>query len=123
MSIEDPRVSMFRALGDRTRLSIFEFLSSRRFPVAVGDRGEVRRIEGATVGEVCCHMTGSDKFNSTISHHLRELRLAGLISAERDGKFMICSVNREAVERLTEYVHDLSRANAYDCSPALVGDK
>ena len=42
----------FRALGDPTRLRIFEFLAGCCGPVALEETGEVRRVEGATVGEV-----------------------------------------------------------------------
>lgn len=122
VSIEEERVLMFRALGDRTRMRIFEFLCAKCCSVAVSETGEVRRLEGATVGEVCCHVTGSEKFNSTISHHLRELRLAGLITAERDGKFMVCAVNRNSVEALNAYFANLPKPDPSDCtSPVLVG--
>ena len=35
-----------------------------------------------------------------MSFHLKELRNAGLINMEREGRYMLCSVNREALERL-----------------------
>ena len=95
---------MFKALGDPTRLQIFEFLRSCCCPVAVEENGDVRPVIGPTVGEVCCHITGAERINSTISHHLKELRLAGLITIERRGKNMICGVNREAVATLTAYL-------------------
>lgn len=95
---------MFKALGDPTRLRIFEFLRSCSEAVAVGEVGEVRPTRGPTAGEVCCCITGSEQINSTISHHLKELRLAGLICVERRGKYMICSVNPEAVALLTNYL-------------------
>src|SRR5689334_16187472 len=96
--------AMFKALGDPTRLHIFEFLRSCCCPVAVEESGEVRPVEGPTVGEVCCHVTGAEQINSKISHHLNELRLAGLINVERRGKNMICSVDREAVAALGAYL-------------------
>ena len=97
-------VAMFKALGDPTRLHIFEFLRSCCCPVAVEETGAVRPIVGPTVGEVCCHVTGAEQINSKISHHLKELRLAGLITVERRGKNMICGVNREAVATLANYL-------------------
>lgn len=95
---------MFKALSDPTRLRIFEFLRSCSEAVEVGETGTVRPTRGPTAGEVCCCITGSGRINSTISHHLKELRLAGLICVERRGKHMICSVNREAVALLADYL-------------------
>lgn len=97
---------MFKALGDPTRLRIFEFLRSCCGPIAVGEQGEVRPVEGPTVGEVCCQVTGADKITSTISFHLKELRNAGLIVMERRGKNMICSLDRSALRRLAAYLHE-----------------
>ncbi len=96
--------AMFKALGDPTRLHIFEFLRSCCCPVAVEESGDVRPVSGPTVGAVCCHVTGAEQINSKISHHLKELRLAGLITVERRGKNMICGVNREAVAALAQYL-------------------
>src|SRR5689334_24241767 len=96
--------AMFKALGDPTRLHIFEFLRSCCCPVAVEESGEVRPVVGPTVGEVCCHVTGAEQINSKISHHLKELRLAGLITVERRGKNMICGVNRDAVAALAAFL-------------------
>lgn len=91
---------MFKALGDPTRLRIFEFLRSCCAPVAVEDSGEVRPVSGPTVGEVCCRVTGAEKITSSVSFHLKELRQAGLITVERRGKNMICGVNYDAVAAL-----------------------
>lgn len=94
----------FRALGDSTRLRIFEFLRSCACPVAVDETGAVRPVTGPTAGEVCCHITGMERINSTISHHLRELRLAGIIDVERCGKHMVCRVNQAAAAALAHYL-------------------
>jgi ArsR family transcriptional regulator len=97
---------MFKALGDPTRLRIFEFLRRQCCPVAVEDSGDVRPVIGPTVGEVCCQVTGDERITSTISFHLKELRIAGLINMERRGKNMICSVNTEAIAALSSYFSD-----------------
>lgn len=108
--------AMFRALGDPTRRAIFEFLCERCCPVALEESGEVHPINGATVGEVCCHVTGSEKFSSTVSFHVKELRLSGLINADRNGKFMICSVRQDSVEALVNYLHALPKPDR-SCDP------
>lgn len=82
----------------------------------MGEEGEVRPVSGATVGEVCCHVTGQEKVSSTVSFHLKELRLAGLIEAEKQGKFMICSVRREAVVAMKQYLAELPMALADECA-------
>ena len=113
MAVEETKrpeelAAMFKALGDPTRLRIFAFLRDCCCPVAVEETGDVRPVEGPTVGQVCCQVTGAERITSTVSHHLKELRQAGLITVERRGKNMICGVNREAVARLAAY---LSEAN------------
>lgn len=101
---EEKIAVMFKALGDPTRLHIFGFLRGCCCPVALENTGEVRPVVGPTVGDICCHITGADKVTSTISHHIKELRLAGLIKVDRRGKNMVCGVNREAVAALALYL-------------------
>ena len=106
---EAEAAAFFKALGDPTRLRIFSFLRSccPNSEIALDEEtGAARPVQGATVGEVCCFVTGEDRITSTISHHLRELRLAGLVSVERRGKNMICRLNRDAVAQLADYLGD-----------------
>ena len=95
--------TVFKALGDPTRLRIFEFLRGCSGPVAVDDNGDVRPVVGETVGEICCQVTGRDEITSAISFHLKELRLAGLITVERRGKNMLYSIDEASVEALASY--------------------
>lgn len=46
----------------------------------------------------------SERITSTMSHHLKELRLAGLITTERSGKNIICRVNQTALSELRAYL-------------------
>ncbi len=108
---------MCKALGDPMRLRMFAFLRSCSCAVALDDSGSARRLEGPTVGEVCCHITGIARVTSTLSFHLKELRRAGLIRTERRGKHIVCCVNAEAVEDLRRYLAG-DTADDGDCCDA-----
>ncbi len=107
-------VAMFKALGDPTRLRIFEFVRSCAGQVAVDETGQVRPVLGPTVGEVCCEITGAEQINSKVSHHLKELRLAGLITVERRGKNMICGINPKALDKFQDYLNS-SKEDCGEC--------
>lgn len=121
MSDLERRAAMFKALGDATRLRIFEFLRACCCPVVVEESGEVRPVHlndaaaGPTVGEVCCHITGAERVSSTVSFHLKELRQAGLITMERRGKNMICGVDPQVFEELAAYFGGKEPDNSCDC--------
>src|SRR3954452_3892110 len=106
MSIEtnERRLSgIFKALGDPTRLTIFEKLrrcSGEGRGVELGEHGELRPAGSLSVGEVCCRLGGT---MSTISHHLKELRLAGLIRTEKRGRWIYCSVDPAALELIRSF--------------------
>jgi len=92
---------VFKALGDPTRLKIFETLRCCDAEVEVDEAGQCRPARSLSVGEVCCRFGGS---MSTISHHLKELRLAGLIRMEKRGRWIYCSVNPESLELIRDWV-------------------
>ncbi len=105
---------MFKALGDPTRLSIFQFLRSYCC-ATVGEDGEVQAFEGPTISEVCGHVMGDKKITTSMSFHLKELRNAGLIETEKRGKYVCCCVNREALEALSDFLHDDQNMSSECC--------
>lgn len=113
----EQRAVLFKALGDPTRLRIFEALRACCCPVAVEETGEVRPACGPTVGEVCCQVTGAERITSTVSHHLKELRQAGLITMERRGKNIICGINRDAIAAFAAYFSENQEESNHDCCP------
>ena len=106
-------VKALRALSDPTRLHIVEFLSRMCCGSAAVD--EAGGVEGPTAGEVCCHLCGADKINSTVSHHLHELEEAGLIGIERRGKHMVCTLRPESLEGLAEHLQSLAKGTGKGC--------
>jgi ArsR family transcriptional regulator len=77
---------MFKALGDPARLRLVSLIASQ---------------EG---GEACvCELSeGFDLTGPTISHHLKVLREAGLISGARRGTWVYYRVEPDALHRLSE---------------------
>jgi DNA-binding transcriptional ArsR family regulator len=88
---------LFKALSDPNRLKILQLLR-----------------------ECCpsgCQMTETDESNtvsrladqfdlslSTVSHHLKELRIAGLIVCEKRGQTVYCAPNEEVLQKLESYL-------------------
>ena len=77
---------LFKAMGDPVRLRLLSLIASH---------------EG---GEACvCDLTGVfDLTGPTISHHLKVLREAGLISGERRGTWVYYRVEPDALRGLSE---------------------
>jgi len=86
----DPDVRLFSALADAVRLSI------------------VRQL--AECDGICaCDFTESfDVSQPTISHHLRVLREAGVVTSERRGSFVYYRLSPEAIGRLGVIARDLA---------------
>ena len=85
---------VFKALSNPNRLQIFLSLVACCPPgtKCISDAG----------GQRCVGELGHDlEINlSTVSHHLKELRRAGLLRMERRGKNIICWIDRDAVSEL-----------------------
>jgi ArsR family transcriptional regulator len=80
--------TLFKALGDDTRLAILGFLA------AAG--------EALCVCEIEDHV--KDLSQPTISHHLRQLREAGLVTTERRGTWIYYALDKAARSRLAMFV-------------------
>lgn len=78
------------SLGSPVRLKIYRAL------VRAGEDGLACGVLQQKVGLVA----------STLSHHLRHLREAGLVSQERRATTLICRANYPAMDRLIFYLAD-----------------
>jgi len=85
----------FRVLGNPHRLAIFLRLAECRSPGKSGAPG-MRSCVGDIGGDLAIAP-------STVSHHLKELRGAGLIHMERAGKTIECWVEPKTVKALAKF--------------------
>jgi ArsR family transcriptional regulator, arsenate/arsenite/antimonite-responsive transcriptional repressor len=78
----DPDVQLLQALADPVRLSIVRQLAAARGPVCACDLTE------------CCTVR-----QPTVSHHLRTLREAGLVTTERRGTYIYYALAPDLARR------------------------
>jgi DNA-binding transcriptional ArsR family regulator len=85
----DPDVRLLAALADPTRLAI------------------VRQLAAETETCACDFTSCCDVGQPTVSHHLRVLREAGVVTSERRGQWIFYRLAPDAAERLTGIARDL----------------
>ena len=90
---------VFKALGDENRLAIFQLLRNR---CAGGCEVSEDGID-RTVSEIAKDF---DLALSTVSHHLKELRNAGVIICDKRGKQVYCRVNSALLEDLESFMRE-----------------
>ncbi len=78
----------FSALGNETRLAIFKLL------VRAGDKGSATGRLGTELSIPL----------STLAHHLDSLSRAGLVTQNKAGREVICTVNYSVLRTLTNYL-------------------
>ena len=90
---------VFKALGDPTRLAIFELVRDCT-------------KEGCTDDEVSDSLSQiAERFGlslSTVSHHVKELRGSGLITCEKRGQRLHCWVDPEVLRELGSFARGAS---------------
>ncbi|MDQ0196716.1 autorepressor SdpR family transcription factor [Paenibacillus wynnii] len=94
----------FKALADPTRRQIIRLL----------------REKDRTAGEI------ADYFNMTkpsISHHLNALKHAGLVQDERQGQFMLYSLNTTVLEEVLGWLLELTGTGKSDHTELLKDNK
>ena len=88
---------IFKALGDETRLRILTMLTS---------------------GKTCaCKILEAFHFTQpTLSYHMKQLTDSGLVTAEKNGKWVYYSINCERMDILREFITKASEIeNAAGC--------
>jgi ArsR family transcriptional regulator len=87
---------VFKALSSEQRLNLFRMIYywQKAMP-----ESECCGVQKAFTRACDC----MDLSRSTISHHLKELQHSGLISCEKDGQALVCTINQELIREIKEY--------------------
>ena len=88
---------VFRALGDPNRLGIFQLIRSCCFEDSGRSSDDIRN----SVTEIANQF---DLSLSTVSHHLKELRQAGLIRCERRGQHIFCYADPTILGEIDQFI-------------------
>lgn len=99
-------IAVFRALSDPTRFAVYQCIRCCGGACSYNeDRGECCGSnddnDGVTACRIRCTVPCSP---STLSHHLNELRAAGLITTERHGRVIKCRIHTEALAQIGAFV-------------------
>lgn len=103
MMTQTELIEIFKALSNKTRLNILAWLKnpSENFPPqGCHLEGEVDLKGGVCVGSI---QEKAGLSQSTISSYLDMLLKAGLLKAQRHGKWTYYSRNEEMIKRLAAY--------------------
>ena len=88
---------IFKALSDPNRLAILALIRER----CAGGCRLSAEDEGNSVSAI------ADEFDlalSTVSHHLKELRNAGLIVCEKRGQWVYCAPDEDALKEIADFI-------------------
>jgi len=88
---------VFKALGDPSRLAIYELVRKAADPAQGHSTGAIEN----SISQIASRF---DLTLSTVSHHIKELRNAGLIRCERRGQSIYCSAEPEILEELRAFL-------------------
>ncbi len=91
---------IFKALSNEQRLNLFKMLY--QWNGETSPDGEIcyDGVEKCFT-KACCSMNLS---RSTISHHMKELQNAGLITFTRSGQCFVCKINRDALQAVWDFL-------------------
>jgi ArsR family transcriptional regulator len=87
--------AIFKALADPNRLAIFQL---------VRERGGEGRTEEETERSISRIAAEFDLTLSTVSHHIKELRTAGLIRCEKVGQTVYCTPDPRALDAIEQFL-------------------
>lgn len=97
------------ALANETRLSMFQNLRSKELECNASDGACSFTDHCCSVRELVANL---EETPATVSHHLKRLSPADLVGTKRRERFIYCSMNESAAERLEEFIRNTMPASA-----------
>ncbi|MCP3927466.1 MAG: helix-turn-helix transcriptional regulator [Desulfobacterales bacterium] len=93
---------IFKALSNEKRLQLFKNI----YEWQVGEMKPEETLQCCdgikkTFTKACGCM---DLSRSTVSHHLKELQNAGLITCIREGQTLVCKVNQDVIDAVKTFI-------------------
>ena len=89
----------FRVLTDKNRLKILLFIHQRACQCPDNDSSGQRKT---CLKDLAQHLSVTVP---TISHHIKELVNANLITANRDGRCVYCEINRKEFQTVNDFLN------------------
>ena len=91
---------LFKALSDENRLRILLAIQRNDY--------RCRDAQGQCRNETCIkELAGSLKITvPTVSHHVKQLINAGLVSARKEGRWVYCRIDQEAFDAARKFLGD-----------------
>jgi ArsR family transcriptional regulator len=94
-------VKIFKALSNEQRLKLFKMIyNCQKERLQDSDHSCVQGVDRAFT--MACNNLNLSR--STISHHMKVLEHAGLISTTRKGQYFTCEINADAVETIYQFL-------------------
>jgi ArsR family transcriptional regulator, arsenate/arsenite/antimonite-responsive transcriptional repressor len=85
---------IFKALSNENRLEIYKEISKL-------ENVDYEQKNDCSISDILvCLKIGAP----TISHHLKELVNANLITTEKNGKFLIAHINKDTLEKIRAFI-------------------
>ena len=81
---------IFKALSHENRLNIYK-------EIAKLDNNDYKHKDECSLAEVLAYLNIGAP---TISHHLKELANADLITTEKNGKYLVARINKKTLEKI-----------------------
>lgn len=85
---------IFKALSNENRLEIYKEIAKQE------NVDYEQKCECSISDILSCLKIGAP----TISHHLKELSNANLITTEKNGKFLMAHINKETLEKIKTFI-------------------